>query len=75
LPGDAATGDFHDGVGDLPALLGGKLLVRRWHRHPCLLRQSTDAQSITNPHKAPRGGDVPRWPALNKADHSLAPNR
>ena len=35
LPGDAAARDFlANGLGHLPALLGGKLLVRRRHRHP-----------------------------------------
>jgi hypothetical protein len=36
LPRNAAARDFlTDRLGDLPALLGGKLLVRRRHRHPC----------------------------------------
>src|SRR6478735_1395721 len=55
LPGDPATGDLlTNGIRELPALLGGKLLVRRRHRHPCWTDLGTlpDAQPITNPHKA-----------------------
>ena len=72
LPGDAAAGDLlTNGIRNLPALLGGKLLVRHWHRHLWLNDASlADAQSITNPHKtvpavAERGGARP-----NNADHS-----
>src|SRR5204862_7080076 len=56
LPRDAAAGEFFAHLfGHLPALLGGKLLVRRWH--PCSLRfraTLADAQFRTKPQSAAR---------------------
>src|SRR4029079_15814693 len=71
LPGDAAARQlFPDLLGDLPALFGGNLLVRR--RHSCSLRFPGHSSRRTIPHKTATvrtttAGGVRR--RLNNADH------
>ena len=68
LPGDAATGDFlTNGVGDLPALLGGKLLVRRSASLPLVSRGQSSRRTIHHKpaqNRPGRGG--PRRPAAEQ---------
>ena len=68
LPGDAATGDFlTNGVGDLPALLGGKLLVRRSASSPLLYPRQSSRRTIHHkPAQSRLGGGAPRWPAAEQ---------